>query len=59
MVCSVIGLLALYLPVYATATTTIWDTEQNAHAPLVLAVAVWLFWSLREPLAAAGLRYID
>lgn len=52
LVCSVIGLLALYLPVYATATTTIWDTEQNAHAPLVLAVAVWLFWSLREPLAA-------
>lgn len=52
LVCAVAGLLALYVPVYATAATTIWDSEQNAHAPLVLAVSLWLFWGLREPLAA-------
>ncbi|HSV69358.1 MAG TPA: exosortase B [Methylibium sp.] len=45
------GMLAMYLPVYLSAASTLWDTDENAHAPLVLAIAVWLFWGLRQALA--------
>ena len=48
---AIAGMLAMYLPVYLSAAGTLWDTDENAHAPLVLAIAVWLFWGLRQPLA--------
>lgn len=55
IVCTLVGLLAMYLPVYVAAATTTWDSEENAHAPLVLAVVLWLFWGLRRELAAVEL----
>ncbi len=46
------GWAALYVPVYWWAFETIWQTEDQGHGPLILGVAVWLFWQVREPLAA-------
>lgn len=53
LVCALLGLMAMYLPVYVVAAGSTWDSEENAHAPLVLAVVMWLFWSVRQQLAAA------
>lgn len=46
------GFLAMYGPVYWWASNTIWTTDEQAHAPLVLGVLVWLFWVIRKPLLA-------
>ena len=57
-----IGFAAMYLPVYWWAANSIWQTEDHGHGAIVLAVMVWLFWTLRhaideapaEPLPALG-----
>jgi exosortase B len=46
------GWVAMYLPVYWRAFETIWQTEDQGHGPLVLVVSIWLFWQIRQPLAA-------
>lgn len=46
------GWAALYVPVYWWAFETIWQSEDQGHGPLILAVAAWLFWQVREPLTA-------
>ncbi len=48
-----LGLAAMYLPSYWTAAHGLWNTEDFGHGPIVLAVAVWLFWSVREKLVSA------
>jgi exosortase B len=45
------GFAAMYLPVYWWAATTIWQSEEQAHGALILAVMVWLFWGLRTQIA--------
>jgi len=47
------GFAAMYLPVYLAAATGIWQTDDNAHGALILAVSLWLFWTAREGVAAA------
>ena len=42
------GFAAMYVPVYWAAANGIWQTDDNAHGALILAVMVWLFWSLRH-----------
>ena len=44
------GFAAMYLPVYWAAAHSIWQTDDNAHGALILAVLGWLFWSLRKPI---------
>lgn len=46
-----IGALALYLPTYYDLAHGIWDTEEYAHGPIVLAVTLYLIWSKRKELA--------
>ena len=43
-------------PVYWWAANTIWQDDDHAHGAIVLAVVVWLFWTLRHRLAAAERR---
>jgi exosortase B len=47
-----VGFAAMYLPVYWWAANGIWQTDEQAHGALILAVMVWLFWGLRESIAA-------
>ncbi len=45
-----IGLGAMYVPVYWSAAHSVWTTEEQAHGPLILVVLVWLFALMRKPL---------
>ena len=47
------GFAAMYLPVYWWAAGSIWETEEQGHGAIVLAVMVWLFWGLRREIADA------
>jgi exosortase B len=46
------GLAALYVPVFANLASTLWQSEDYAHGPIILGVVVWLIW--RERLALLG-----
>ena len=42
------GFAAMYVPLYWTAAEGIWQTEEQGHGAIILAVLVWLFWTLRH-----------
>ncbi len=44
------GFAAMYVPVYVWAARGIWQTDDQAHGALVLAVVVWLFWRIHRAL---------
>ena len=46
----------MYLPVYWWAAGSIWQSDEHAHGAIVLAVVVWLFWTLRGEIADATSR---
>lgn len=46
-----LGLLALYLPTFVHVAGTLWQQEEHAHGPIILAVALWLGWQKRHALA--------
>ena len=50
------GLAVLFAPVYWTAAHELWPLDEQMHGPIVLLVSAWLFWGLREPLAALPAR---
>jgi exosortase B len=50
------GFFAMYVPVYLKAGASLWQDEEQAHGALILAVAVWLFWGIRRPVAALVAR---
>lgn len=57
LICLAIGIAALVLPTLRGIATESWSTEQGAHGPIVLAIAVWLFWRswpTMRPLARPG-----
>lgn len=47
------GFAAMYLPVYWWAANGIWQSDDQAHGPIVLAVTVGLVWLRRQALLAA------
>ena len=38
------GLGFMYVPTFADLSSTLWATDQNAHGPIVLAVATWFLY---------------
>ena len=50
---AIVGFLALYLPVYYSAAAGIWQSEEQGHGAIVLAVMCWLFWTLRHEIDQA------
>ena len=48
------GYAGMYAPVYWWAATKLWQSEEHGHGPLILAVLLWLFWTLHKPLLAAA-----
>src|SRR5574340_1425679 len=50
----VLGLLALYVPTYWMLAHGIWNSEEQAHGPIVLAVTLFLIWQRRAVLAEAA-----
>lgn len=46
------GLLALYVPVFYEFSTGLWQSDDHAHGPIILAVIVWLFWRRKDAFLA-------
>ncbi len=42
-----LGLALLYLPTYYELANDLWNTEEQAHGPIVLAVSLYLIWRAR------------
>jgi len=51
-----LGLLALYGPTYYDMAHTLWNTEEQAHGPMVIGVSLWLMWQRRLALVDAADR---
>lgn len=47
-----LGLCVLYLPTFYTFANTIWQSEEQAHAPIVLLAVLYIFWQKRDCLTA-------
>ena len=43
----VLGLLVLYVPTYWMLAHGLWNSEEQAHGPIVLVVALFLIWQRR------------
>jgi exosortase B len=50
------GLLVLYVPTFYDLATTLWQLDEYAHGPIILAVIAWLIWDRRQALFAAPAR---
>lgn len=49
-----VGLLVLYVPTFYNLATWLWQQEDHAHGPIVLAIIVWLIWRGRAALFNAS-----
>ncbi len=49
-----LGLLVLYVPLYITLANTLWQNEEYAHGPIILAIILWMTWQGRSKLLDAG-----
>ena len=50
------GWALLYVPTYVGLARTIWARDEQGHGPIILAVAFWMLWRLRDTLAALPAR---
>jgi exosortase B len=50
-----LGLAALYIPTYISLWNGVWNTEEQGHGPLILAVVAWIVWQKRENLITGDL----
>jgi exosortase B len=42
-----IGIAAMYVPVYWAAANWLWQSDDNGHGPIILLIALWLFWQAK------------
>ena len=47
------GLAAMYLPTFVDLFSGLWQSDEQFHGPIILAVCLYLFWSLRNTIQAA------
>ncbi len=50
----VLGLVALYMPTYWMLAHGLWNSDDHAHGPIVLVVALFLIWQQRAVFMADG-----
>lgn len=48
-----LGLALMYGPTIWNAANSLWNAEEYAHGPLIIAVSAWWFWHRRHELGAA------
>ena len=48
-----LGLVVMFTPVFVRLADTVWNTDDQGHGPIILALVVWLLWQRRERFAAA------
>lgn len=49
-----LGLVVLFVPTYVDLARTLWASDDQAHGPIILAVALWFFWSKRGEIDSAA-----
>lgn len=47
------GLAAMYVPSFVDLSRTLWASEEQIHGPIILAVTIYLVWSLRQTIQDA------
>lgn len=47
-----LGILCLLIPTYVDLERLVWASDDQGHGPIIIAVAAWLLWRMRERLAA-------
>ncbi len=50
------GLLILYVPTFYGLATWLWQLEEHAHGPIILAIILWLGWQQRAALFDVSFR---
>lgn len=50
-----VALLLLYVPTFQGLATTLWQEDDHAHGPIILAVILWVIWQQRHVLVQAPL----
>jgi exosortase B len=48
-----LGIGMLFIPTFIDLARTLWQNDDQVHGPIVLTVALYLFWSLRNDVLAA------
>lgn len=48
-----LGMMVLYVPSFYDLAYGLWNTEEQAHGPLILAITFYLFWQKRSILMAS------
>lgn len=48
----VLGLLAMYVPTFIDLSRGLWKNDDQFHGPIVLAVVLYIFWSMRREIDA-------
>ena len=51
---ALVGFGAMYVPSYWAAAHGLWQTDEFGHAPIILAVVLWLFWQVRDKIQMAS-----
>ena len=51
-----LGFAIAYVPVYVAAASGIWQDDNHAHGALVLAVVLWLFWTIKGEIHQADVN---
>jgi exosortase B len=51
-----VGLLLLYVPTFYDLATTLWQEQDYAHGPIILAVVIWLIWDRRQILLVTSFK---
>jgi len=50
----IVGLLILYVPTFYNLANGLWQEEEYAHGPIILAAIIWLIWDRRQVLLEAA-----
>lgn len=50
------GFAAMYAPSYWAAANGMWQSDDFGHGPIILTIALWLFWQVRKVIALAPER---
>ena len=50
------GLLILYVPTFYDLARTLWQKDDFAHGPIILAIIAWLIWDRRQVLLSVPAR---
>ena len=51
-----VGYVVMFGPTFLHLSRGIWVTDEQGHGPIILAVTAWLFWNLRDSIAAVEAR---